>query len=467
MSVLLQVEALSVSANDVTLLEPLSLSLKTGEALTILGETGAGKSLLVQAIMGLLPSPLQARGRVLLDGQDIGRLKPALRARLWGRQLAMLPQEPWHALDPLMPAEQQVAEVYRYVGGLSAPDALERSRQDLAGVGLAGAAERLPGHLSGGMAQRLAFCAATAGGAPIVLADEPTKGLDASRRDQVAALLRRARERGAVLTVTHNIEVARQLGGHILVMRDGRLVEQGEAEELLARPKDGYTRALIGADPQHWPDITPTDGAAREPVLTVRGLHKSRGGRLLFEGLHMTVGRGEIIGISGDSGCGKSSLGDILLGLLPADGGEIRRAPQIARHRYLKLYQDPPAAFAPGIPLGRLFDDLIGLHRLDRRRLAPLLQRLRLDPGLLQRTSVAVSGGELQRLAIARALLLEPLLLFADEPVSRLDPITAREVIALLVQSATEQDCAVLLVSHDLELLRKTCHHVVSLGGRA
>ncbi|GAB3395725.1 ABC transporter ATP-binding protein [Azotobacter armeniacus] len=467
MTALLQIENLSVSAGDQPLLENLSLSLARGERLTILGETGAGKSILIQAVMGLLPPPLRSTGTIRIEGRDIAALSQKERERLWGHRIAMLPQEPWHSLDPLMRGRQQIAEVYACVLRQDTEQAGMNARRDLAGVGLEQAGDKLPGQLSGGMAQRLAFCAATAGGAAIVLADEPTKGLDAGRRDHIADLLRRKGDAGCVLTITHDVEVARRIGGRIMVMRAGRLVEEGSANEVLSAPAAHYTRQLIGAAPSHWPRTRDHGlGASGQgpAVIEARGLAKSRGGRRLFQGLDLRVGRGEIVGIVGDSGCGKSSLGDILLGLLPPDAGAVTRAPGIARHKYLKLYQDPPAAFAPAIPLRRLFDDLIRLHRLDAFRLPPLLEQLRLHPALLERPVHDVSGGELQRLAIARALLLDPVFLFADEPVSRLDPITAREVVLLLTEVATRHDCAVLLVSHDPELVEKVCDCTIRLG---
>ena len=275
MTILLRIEALSVQADGKTLLEPLSLNLAAGECLTILGETGAGKSLLMHAIMGTLPPPLTASGRILLGETDLASLDTAARERLWGQQLAMLPQEPWHSLDPLMPALQQVAEVHECVHGQAPEQAQQTANQALAGVGLEAAAARLPSQLSGGMAQRLAFCAATAAGAPILLADEPTKGLDASRRDQVATLLRQHAQQGALLTITHDVEVARQLGGTLLVMRAGHLLESGDAQAILDAPQHDYTRALIAADPRHWPTplVAAVTGApASEPVLEARGL---------------------------------------------------------------------------------------------------------------------------------------------------------------------------------------------------
>ncbi|TWI52620.1 peptide/nickel transport system ATP-binding protein [Pseudomonas duriflava] len=465
MTALLQLENLSIVAGDSVLVEPISLTLAKGQRLTILGETGAGKSLLIQAIMGLLPPPLRRQGTVRIVGQDIDTLSRKDQQRLWGHHISMLPQEPWYSLDPLMRSQQQVAEVYECVQQERPDQANVKAQRDLVGVGLGEAGHRLPGQLSGGMAQRLAFCAATAGGAEIVLADEPTKGLDISRRDYIAALLRQKGEDGAVLTITHDVEVARQIGGTIMVMRNGRLVEQGNAESLLGAPSAGYTQELINAAPESWPSVRRHQpNVSRATVLEAQGLEKTRGGKTLFKELDLVINQGEIVGITGDSGCGKSSLGDILLGLLPADKGRVVRAPGVAPYKYLKLYQDPLAAFASAASLKQLFDDVIRLHGLDARKVPPLLEQLRLSPALLDRAVHEVSGGELQRLAIARALLLEPVFLFADEPVSRLDPITAREVALLLTQVATEHNCAVLLVSHDPYLVEKTCDRTLALG---
>jgi len=465
MTALLELQNLTVRAGRAVLVDELSLQLNPGERLTILGETGAGKSVLVQAIMDLLPAGLTQSGLVCVDGQDLAALTPSQRRRLWGRTMTMLPQEPWHALDPLMSSRQQVAEVYECVRLQPSQQARSSAERDLEALGLAGDMDKRPYELSGGMAQRVAFRAATAGDARLLLADEPTKGLDTSRRDAIVRLLREHADAGAVLTITHDIEVAQQLGGSVIVMRGGRVVEQGPAEVVLAAPRAAYTRALIEASPRCWPErsgVRTVDSG--EPLLTASGLTRSRGGRALFAGLEISVRPGEIIGITGDSGSGKSTLGDILLGLLAPDHGTVRRQAGIARHRFQKLYQDPPAAFAPQVPLQVLFNDLLALHRLDAGRLPPLLERLRLDPALLQRPVAEVSGGELQRLAMARCMLLDPVLVFADEPVSRLDPITAREVIELFLELAVGRGCAVLLVSHDPVLVERVCGRVLRLG---
>lgn len=462
MSVLLKLSDVAVYVGDTCLLAPVSLTLKQGQPLTILGQTGSGKSLLAQAIMGLLPDDLRVSGEIEVFGKT---MTVEERQALWGRELVMLPQEPWHSLDPLMKGVDQVKEVYQFVREKAAQEALVIAEDDLRHVGLADSGHKRPDELSGGMAQRFAITAATAGGAHVILADEPTKGLDVSRRDGIVQLLQARSNLGSLLTITHDVAVARQLGGLLLVMKAGRLVEQGEAVQVLDFPKDNYTRELIAAEPSAWSDMAPTIRQhSAENILVADKLTLERGGRTLFDGLSFTIKQGEVVGIVGDSGCGKSSLGDALLNLLPISGGSITRSNKAAKpHQWLKLYQDPPSAFSASVSLGQLLDDLVFLHGIDKARISPLMDRLSLPKGILERTCMAVSGGELQRFAILRALLLDPVFLFADEPTSRLDPITAKEVTALLVELASEANCAVLLVSHDAALVQKTCHQVIAI----
>lgn len=470
MNLLIQLTDLSISTKANThaknqvdalaLLEPLSLRLYQDQPVTILGQTGSGKSLLAQAIVGLLPAELSQQGQVEVFGKIH---EPRSLVSLWGKEMIMLPQEPWRALDPLMPAYKQVSEVYECLHGLDEETSFNRAISDLDKVGLKASALKRPGQLSGGMAQRLAVTAATAGGAKLVLADEPTKGLDVSRRDDIIQLLIESAKGGGLLTITHDIEVARQIGGDIIVMKEGKVVEQGTAEQILNQPQHPYTQSLIDADPRHW-DEREKSAIEKTPVLEVEGLAIGRNGVALSNDITFTIHTGEVVGVVGDSGCGKSTLGDTLLGLLKPIEGSITKLNLNAKpYQWLKLFQDPPAAFTSSVTLGVLLDDLVKLHKIDRQKISPLMAKLKLAPALLARRSTEVSGGELQRFAILRALLLEPVFLFADEPTSRLDPIIAKEVTDLLVDLAKEQGCALLLVSHDPYMITKRCDTVVRL----
>ncbi|MCE8034881.1 ATP-binding cassette domain-containing protein [Halomonas sp. MCCC 1A11057] len=459
---LLQAEDITIQGEGVTI-APFSCALAAGGRLTLLGETGSGKSLIAQAIMGTLPRGLAAQGRLVIDGETFDAADGTSRRTLWGRRLALLPQEPWHALDPTMRAVAQVAESHRHVAGRDRRASLQAAWADLTELGLPEAGGKLPGELSGGMAQRVAFAAASAGGAPIVIADEPTKGLDAPRRDAVVELLARTPERGgALVTITHDIDVARRLGGEVVILRQGQVVERGPAQQVLTHPQSEYGRRLLDAEPSRWPRPTPL-GERQAAVVSASGLVKARGGRQLFHDLSLSVSPGEIVGVVGPSGCGKSTLGDMLLGVTHADDGEVHRAPGYPLG-FQKLYQDPPAAFSPHWQLSRLLDDLVRRHRLDRSAIAPLMTRLGLDERLLARRPGEISGGELQRFAILRVLLLEPCFLFADEPTSRLDPITQRQTLALLVELARERRCGVILVSHDPALVERICDRRIALG---
>jgi peptide/nickel transport system ATP-binding protein len=311
------------------------------------------------------------------------------------------------------------------------------------------------------MAQRLAFAAARAGGGMITVADEPTKGLDAGRRDDVLALLRRGIEGGGgLLTITHDLGLAAGLGGEILVMHEGDIVERGPAERLLTSPEHPYTQALVASDPARWPRRIKAPEAPT--LIRAEKLQVSRNGRRLFAPVSFTLSRGQVLGVFGPSGCGKSSLGNALLGLLP-NNGRLWRDSSVPRLGFQKLWQDPPVAFPARITLGEGLIDLVRLHKIENARIPPLLDRLRLSPELLDRLPNAVSGGELQRIALLRALLLDPAFLFADEPTSRLDPVTQAHTMRLMVDIATERGLALMIVSHDKALLSAICDHVIQL----
>jgi len=318
----------------------------------------------------------------------------------------------------------------------------------LGALGLTDAAARYPFQLSGGMAQRAAVAVTLAGGARLLIADEPTKGLDAERRDDVADMLVAQKHDGAaVVVITHDIAFARRLGGDVAVMLDAEIVETGSTAEVLSKPRHDYTKRLLAADPAGWTPHLHARPAG--PIVVAENLSVERGGRRLFGGLDIEVASGEIVAATGPSGCGKTTLGNILLGLMPPRAGTVRRLEGVAAHRFQKLYQDPVAAFAPSLTLGSALVDVCRLHGRPDGAALPLLKRLRIGPDLLARRPDQVSGGELQRIALARALLVDPVFLFADEPTSRLDPVIQMEVMDLLREIVEERRLAMLLVTHD------------------
>jgi peptide/nickel transport system ATP-binding protein len=462
----LVLDGVTVAGPEGRIVHPTALTLRPGVPLAMLGETGSGKSLLMQAVMGVLPPGLTAGGSVRLGATDLLRLDARERRALWGRRLALLPQEPWVALDPLMHAAAQVAEVPRFVHGAAWPKARALAREALAGLGLVEGADRYPFQLSGGMCQRVALATARLAAAAVLLADEPTKGLDIALRDEVVALLRAEAAAGRiVMVITHDVAVARGLGGDVAVLLDGAVVEAGPAEATLAAPRHAYTRRLLAAEPSAW--AAWNEAMPGATLIEARGIAKRFGARPLFEALDLALAEGGRVALSGPSGSGKSTLGNVLLGLLRPDAGTVRRAVGLGVPRVQKLYQDPVAAFAPRRTLADAIAAVVARHRLDpllpRRWMAPL----RLAPSLLARRPDQVSGGELQRFALLRALLPAPRVIFADEPTSRLDPLTQQEVMAQLHDALAETRAALLLVTHDPVMAAKVAPRVLHLGGDA
>ncbi len=450
------------------LLDGIDLDLAVGEALVLIGETGSGKSLLAQAVMGLLPAGFTAGGTIAIGGGaavDAGQA--GLLRLFWNRHTMLLPQEPRAALDPTMPVGRQLAAA---AAAMPVADAL--AAVDLPPE----TADAYPFALSGGMAQRALVATAMISGAPLLIADEPTKGLDAGRIEQTRALLASLQAAGrSLLVITHDIALARALGGRLAVLRAGRIVEQGEGARIFAAPVHPYTRAWIAADPASWRSNLRCCCADR-PVLAAEDLrHGFAGSRPLFAGVALHVPHGGVLAVTGPSGCGKTTLGNILLGLRRPDAGSVswggidpyrdRKTARRLRARYQKLHQDPATVFIPQRPLGRQFADLAEVTPdLDLGRdLPPLLERLRLPPALLSRRPGEVSGGEAQRLALARILLLRPRLIVADEPTSRLDPLVQKELIDLLREIVDRDGIGLVLIGHDRRLLAATADEVLEL----
>lgn len=457
-------------AQGEALVADIDLSLAPGRALLLIGETGSGKSLIAQAVMGLLPRGFTASGTIAINGHDaIPASQAGLLQLLWAREIMLLPQEPRAALDPTMRIGRQLATPQR--------DQSVSPSTALAAVGLAPETEQaFPGELSGGMAQRVLIASALVGRAPLLIADEPTKGLDAARIGQTRALLADLVARGrALLIITHDIALARSFAGDVAVLSEGRIVEQGPASEVLDAPRHAYTRAWLEADPAGWRPCLRCC-AVDEPVLAAHALGFGYPRHApLFSGIDIHVPAGGVLAVTGPSGCGKSTLGNILLGLQRPQSGTVswqgvdpyrdRSGKARLRRAYQKLHQDPASVFMPHRSIGQHLQDLqeVAPELVLERDCPPLLDRLKLSDRLLARLPSEISGGEAQRLALARILLLRPALIVADEPTSRLDPLVQRETMLLLRDIIMERQIGLILIGHDRKLLSASADEILDL----
>ncbi len=446
------------------LLASMDLDLEAGRCLCLIGESGAGKSLICAAIAGTLSPELSMRGQIWLDGREITAMSAAEHRTLWSKSLFLLPQEPWTALATARTAQSQVADMPRLHGGGSGTPGLTVRLLERVGLVPARDGSKLPSQLSGGMAQRVAMATTLGAPARLILIDEPTKGLDADRRrlaeDGLHSLLAEGR---SVLLVTHDLELARHLADEIVVMREGRVVESGPACAVLAKPGHEFTRALLDAEPSRWAGRRRT---ASEPLMTATDLAISPvpSGAVILRNLNFQIAAGGITGLSGASGRGKTTLGDTVIGLRRPVAGTVRwRKKAVVQ----KLYQDPGAAFAPWRQIGATMADALAVSGIPRKHLndlcRPVFGRLGLDEEMLGRHPSAVSGGELQRLSLARVLLCRADLVFADEPTSRLDAISQRRFAQLLCEAA-DAGTAILLASHNAELLGSLTDCILDLN---
>lgn len=460
----------------VEVLRGVDLEVAPGECLAIVGESGAGKSVLARTILGL---SRRDGARVAADafevaGRDASRLNEGAWRALRGQDVSLVLQDALQSLDPLRTIGAEVGEslavrrVPRAERRARVLDALEAAGLPLGGPGRPEAAARLrqrPGDLSGGMRQRALIASAVVGGARLLVADEPTTALDATTAVRVLDLLGRLRDEGAgLILISHDLAAVARVADRIAVIHAGRIVEQAPASRLLSAPQHAVTRALLEAVPRGPKPAPPGDAepptaaAAGASVLTARGLvrrYPAPGGAVdAVDGVDLTVSAGEVLGVVGESGSGKSTLARLLLGFEPPDAGAVERA-GVPRMRLVP--QDPLGAFDPRHTVARIL-------RHARRDGAPppaeLLARVGLDAALLRRRPASLSGGQRQRVAIARALAARPDVLVCDEPVSALDVTTQAGILDLLLDLQRREGLTIVFISHDLAVVRRVSDRV-------
>jgi peptide/nickel transport system ATP-binding protein len=491
---LLSVENLTVSlppgADRAEALSGVSLSLSAGEILCVVGESGSGKSMLASTVMRLLPAGVAvSAGRVTFDGRDLLALPEPEMRRVRGASIGMIFQEPMTALNPLLRAGEQVAEMFRIHTQLDAGAIRQRTLALFEEVRLPdpqAALQAYPHELSGGQRQRVMIALALALEPAILICDEPTTALDVTTQARILDLIRSIQRRrgNAVLFITHDFGVVAEIADRVVVMQGGRVVEEGPAERVLNQPEAAYTRALIAAIPPLLPRAARRTGAA--PILSLAGVSKTyRSGGLLsprnrrvthaVRDVSLELPRGETLGIVGESGSGKSTLARCIVRLLDPDHGSIRlgdtdlaklsrRAMRRESKRIQMVFQDPFGSLNPRRRAGELVAQGPMVHGMSKAaalaKARDLFALVGLDPGGIDRFPHEFSGGQRQRIGLARALALEPEVLIADEPVSALDVSVQAQVLALLDSLRDRLGLSMVFITHDLRVAAQICDRI-------
>jgi ABC-type glutathione transport system ATPase component len=470
--------------------EDVSFEIMPGEVLGVVGESGAGKSMTGAAIIGLIEPPGRVTaGEILLDGQRIDNLPPAEMAKLRGKRIGMVFQDPLTSLNPLYTIGQQLIETIRRHLPVNENEARERALDLLREAGIPSPEDRLgayPHQFSGGMRQRVVIALALAAEPELIIADEPTSALDVSVQAQIIKVLKRLCEsRGAaVMLVTHDMGVIAETADRVMVMNKGRVVETGSVGDIIKRPRDDYTVRLINAIPSITDPIrTHASPVAAEPLVEVRDLtcdfdlSGSLFGRLMrrndkvlraVDNVSFSIRRGSTFGLVGESGSGKSTCARMLVGLIrptagkvTIDGRDVWRDGAMQRRRQVQMiFQDPYASLNPRWRVADIVAEpmrALGLasSRAEMEdRVADLLERVRLDATAMRKFPHEFSGGQRQRIAIARALSSQPEFIVCDEPTSALDVSVQAQVLDLMKRLQDEMGLTYLLISHNLAVVR-------------
>ena len=476
-----------------------NLRLQPGEILCVVGESGSGKSIMAKAVMRLLPEPhvRASAGRILFEGEDLLASSPARMREIRGSRISMIFQEPMTALNPVMTIRDQIEEVIFTHQEMPKEKRFQRMVSLLRNVHLPDPERILysyPHQLSGGQRQRAMIAMALILEPAVLIADEPTTALDVTTQAQILSLIRdlQKEHQTGVLFITHDFGVVAEIADRVAVMQHGRLVEFGEAKQVLNTPQHPYTRSLIAAVPS----LTPRDPKPVDPqpaVLEVKNLNKVfRSSSGLFGGrsvravqaakeVNLALHRSETLGIVGESGSGKSTVARCLVRLIEPDSGSVqlgdvdllgksRRKLRPYRKRIQMVFQDPFGSLNPRRKVAELISEGPMVHGLPRaealQRARRLLELVGLDPRSADRYPHEFSGGQRQRIGIARALALEPEILIADEPVSALDVSVQAQILQLLADIRDRLQLSLLFITHDLRVAAQVCDTVaVMLNG--
>ena len=527
---LLTIKDLSIQFGDNSKMNPavknISFEVNRSEILAIVGESGSGKSVTALSILQLLPAQAVCSGQILFNGKDNDRINllecpvetiPTVR----GKDIAMIFQEPMSALNPVLTCGSQVIEAIRLHLGLSKTAARQKTVELFEQVRLpdpAGMIYRYPHQLSGGQKQRVMIAMAISCNPSLLIADEPTTALDVTVQMNILDLIKELQEQQGmgVIFITHDLGVVADMADRIVVMYKGEIVEQGKASEILLNPKHPYTKALLACRPAGRPkgkrlpvvndfiestghkntgygipdqDQQPNDITEQVNPLTVKNLFVSYPVKKDFLGritrsfnavdnVSFTIRKGEIVGLVGESGCGKTTLGRAILQLKRPSSGEIMiNGKEIIREkkaalRYLRkdlqiVFQDPYGSLNPRIAIGNAILEPLKVHSLfsnnkeRREKVMAMLEKVSLSPDHYHRYPHQFSGGQRQRICIARALAMNPSFLVFDESVSSLDVSVQAQVLNLINDLKNEFGFTALFISHDLSVVHYLCNRIM------
>jgi peptide/nickel transport system ATP-binding protein len=497
---LLAIERLIVSyasgLNRHPVVHDASFEVRAGEVVALVGESGSGKTTIAQSVIGLLPRNGRIEsGAIRLNGIAISEWSEARLDAIRGARISLVPQDPGQSLNPTRTVGAQIGEILRVHGLRDRSEINRRVIELVARVGLSDPelrARQYPHELSGGMRQRVLIAIAIALKPELIIADEPTSALDVTVQRRILDLIDELRrETGtAVLLVTHDLGIAADRADRIVVLRHGRIQEQGEAGDVIAHPQDVYTRQLLADVPSlAEPAPRPHPPAGAPPVVEVRNLtieFPLAGQREQFravDDISLAIGKGTTHAIVGESGSGKTTTVRAVVGYQRATAGSVTvagielsslrgEALRQFRRKIQLVYQNPFGSLDPRQDVRDIVaEPLLNYEAIPRaernRRVEGILDRVNLPRGVLDRRPGALSGGQRQRVAIARALVLEPPILVLDEAVSALDVTVQAQILKLLDELQRDLSLTYLFVSHDLAVVRQIAGTVsVFRGGR-
>ncbi len=471
--------------------QEVGFELHAGETLALVGESGSGKSLTALSILQLLPYPhaFHRAGSILYKGTELIGAKQETLERIRGNDISMIFQEPMTALNPLHLIEKQIGESLALHQNIQGQEARQEILSLLEKVAIDDPKTRIrsyPHQLSGGQRQRVMIAMALANQPDILLADEPTTALDVTVQSRILSLLKDLQESEnlGILLITHDLNMVRKFADRILVMHNGRLVEQGQAEAVFMQPQHAHTQQLIKAEPP----LRQTPGKPGECIFQgedvkvwypiKRGLLKRTVGHVkALNEATLELQTGHTLGIVGESGSGKTTLALALLrlidyeGQIKLDGQQLRKSSGPAmmqiRRTMQVVFQDPYGSLSPRMSIADIISEGLDAHKLmtdpkERdREVIRILEQVEIEPDVRFRYPHEFSGGQRQRIAIARALILKPRILFLDEPTSALDRTVQIQVLELLTRLQQQYGMAYVFISHDLSVIRAIADQVM------